>query len=176
MGGTTGTYALRYPSQTDAPDGATQIQDLAEDVDGALAGVASPTAQTFTPAWSNIGSAVFDINTGWYYKIGKLVFVCIYAHVATAGSGTTALTVSLPSAPYRTSRQVLSFNADGIRGTGSSVNGYAVIFSTAEGFSGALVDRLRGSSNAATNIDTNVTGADLSVNGRLTVQGWYREA
>jgi hypothetical protein len=34
--GTTANYSLRYPAETDAPDGATQIQDLAEDVDTAL--------------------------------------------------------------------------------------------------------------------------------------------
>lgn len=34
--GTTTNYALRYPALTDAPDGPTQVQDLAEDVDAAL--------------------------------------------------------------------------------------------------------------------------------------------
>lgn len=36
--GTTVNYSLRYPAETDSPDGATQIQNLAEDVDGAIAG------------------------------------------------------------------------------------------------------------------------------------------
>lgn len=34
--GTTTNFALRYPAETDAPDGATQIQNLAEDVDAAI--------------------------------------------------------------------------------------------------------------------------------------------
>jgi hypothetical protein len=35
--GTTTNYALRYPAETDAPDGATQIENLANDVDAAIA-------------------------------------------------------------------------------------------------------------------------------------------
>ena len=42
--GTTSNFALRYPALTDTPDGATQIQNLADDTDAAI------LAQT-TPAW-----------------------------------------------------------------------------------------------------------------------------
>ena len=37
-------------------------------------------------------------------------------------------------------------------------------------------DRIRGSSNDSTNIDSNITGADLSAGATLIIQGFYREA
>jgi hypothetical protein len=39
--GTTTNYSLRYPEDTDAPDGPAQMQNLADDVDTSLAGVAA---------------------------------------------------------------------------------------------------------------------------------------
>lgn len=48
--GTTTNFALRYPEETDAPDGATQIQNLAEDVDSAIDDATS--SQFVTPVFA----------------------------------------------------------------------------------------------------------------------------
>jgi hypothetical protein len=48
--GTTTNYSLRYPEETDAPDGATQIENLAEDVDAAL--LAATATQFVVPLFA----------------------------------------------------------------------------------------------------------------------------
>lgn len=79
--GTTNNYGLRYSESSDPPNGAQQIQDLAEDVDAALAGVANalghpPAAQmvcsnnvqqfpTGVSAPVTFNSAPIDTAGGW---------------------------------------------------------------------------------------------------------------
>jgi hypothetical protein len=137
---------------------------------------APPSATAYTPVFSGIGTADFSVRAGWHVNIGKMRFVNIYAKIGTAGSGSSVVTASLPTTPDRSNRQLIPFSGDGLRGTGSSVQGVAPIFSSAEGFSGAQVDRIRGSSNSTPNIDTNIIGSDLSANAFLNIQGWYLEA
>jgi hypothetical protein len=137
--------------------------------------VTGTTWQTYTPTVANAGTAVFAIRDGWYFKIGKLVYFEAYITCSAAGSGTTGITVSLPSTPYRgiggnTRRQYVGVYAGGIAaGTNSSIGGHAVglIQPTA---TGAQLDQVRGPT------DILVRGENLSATATLTINGWYREA
>jgi hypothetical protein len=133
------------------------------------------TWTTYTPTVTNGGSVTWTTRTGFYYKIGKLVFVCVYLNVNAVGTGTSIVAVDMPSSVDRTFRQVLTVHAETIGANGnatSSIRGGECVFFT--GGSGATSDRLRvdnGTSN-----ESNIQGLDLLANGLITIQGWYREA
>lgn len=131
---------------------------------------------TYTPTVTNAGSATWNTRTGFYQRTGTgLVNVCVYLAVNAVGSGSGILMVDMPTAVYRGTRQVLTMHTESIGPNGSHVGtGQAVFFTSG---SGGTTDRLRTSSNDATNRDLNITGADLiATGGTITIQGWYREA
>jgi hypothetical protein len=143
-------------------------------VTGNLA-VSATTWSTYTPAITGGGTVTWTSRTGYYYKLGKIVFVCVYLNVLAAGSGTSLVTIDMPSTVDRTNRQVLTLHVETIGANGnatSSIRGGECVFFT--GGTGATSDRLRvdnGTSN-----ESNIQGADLLAGGLLTIQGWYREA
>lgn len=142
---------------------------------GAELSVTGTTWQTYTPVVSGAGSATFGTRDGWYYKIGKLVFVQTYIALSAAGTGTGTVTISLPSTPYRgpggnTRRQYLPAYAGGIvAGTNSGVGGTAIGNINFSG-AGAQIDQLRGPT------DILIRGDNLSATSVITLSGWYREA
>jgi len=150
----------------------------AMDSSGAFRIYGGNSPASYTPTWANIGTATFTTNTGWYWKVGKMVFVTIYASINAAGSGTgTPITVTLPSNPDRSTRQMLPLHGETIKvngGLGASTirGGGAVTFT---GGSGAVIDRLRVTDSDGDG-DNNIFGVDLSAGGILTITGWYREA
>lgn len=146
--------------------------------DGAFRIYGGNAPTSYTPTWGNAGSATFASTSGYYWKLGKIVFVAIGGTLSGAGSGTTTpLTVTLPTSPDRSIRQTLTLHAETVTvkgGTGASTirNGQAVTFA---GGSGTVVDRLRVTDSDGDG-DDNLFGADLKSNSILTIQGWYREA
>jgi hypothetical protein len=129
---------------------------------------------TFTPTVGNDGTATYSTRTGWWVQIGPMRYVCIYLVVNAAGSGTGIVTVSVPFNVDRTTRQTLAMHTESVGPNGSHIgNGQCVYFT---GGSGGVADRLRTSSNDATNRDSNITGADLLAGGIIVIQGWLREA
>ncbi|HEY7431997.1 MAG TPA: hypothetical protein VH641_14845 [Streptosporangiaceae bacterium] len=163
--GTTANYALRYPALSDTPDGATQIENLAEDVDAALDGVANPTFSSYTPAVGNGGTVTWTTRTGWYAKHGKWVFFNVYLVVNAAGSGASGVTIDAPSNIDRTTRQPVA----GLMLQASAHNGSLVLQANTSG-SGATFDRLNDSGG------TQITGAMLTAGAVIAIQGSYREA
>jgi hypothetical protein len=137
--------------------------------------VSTTTWTTYTPTVANGGTVTWTTRTGYYYKLGKIVFVCIYLNANAAGSGTSIVTVDMPSSVDRGNRQALTLHAETIGANGnatSSIRGGECVFFT--GGSGATCDRLRvdnGTSN-----ESNIQGVDLLSGGLITIQGWYREA
>jgi hypothetical protein len=139
--------------------------------------VSSTTWSTYVPAVANGGTATWTQQVGWYKKLGKLVFVEIYLSANAAGSGTTGITISLPSTPYRdggsganTTRQFLGAYCGGVAaGTNSSISGTfsAVVLA---GGSGAIIDQFRGPT------DIQMRGEQIGTSTIVTIQGWYREA
>lgn len=138
--------------------------------------VGATTWQTYVPTIANQGTAVWGQQLGWYKKLGKIVLIEIYLAASAVGSGTTPITITLPSTPYRdgggaaTTRQFIGAHAGGVgAGTNVSVSGAftALIFA---GGVGAVIDRISG----PTAID--MRGENISATLALTIQGWYREA
>ncbi|MFF1450175.1 hypothetical protein ACFVYF_18850 [Streptomyces sp. NPDC058274] len=138
--------------------------------------VSATTWTSYTPTIGNAGSATWSNVLGWYKKFGKIVFVEVYLVASAAGSGTSNLTFTLPSTPFRdgnganTSRQVLTVHIDNfVAGSNSFVSGSgtAVVFA---GGSGSTVDAVRGPTNIS------MQGQNIASNTILTIQGWYREA
>jgi hypothetical protein len=138
--------------------------------------VSSTTWSTYVPTVTNGGSVTWSQQLGWYKKLGKLVFVEIYLAASGAGSGTTGLTIGLPSTPYRdgggaaTTRQYLGAYCGGVAaGTNSSISGSfsAVVLA---GGSGAVIDQFRGPT------DIQMRGEQIQTSTIITIQGWYREA
>jgi hypothetical protein len=84
----TAKYGLRYPSLADAPNGPSQLQTLAEDVEGTLAdGLLAWKA--YTPVWTSSSTYPLINNgsaTGRYCQLGHLV---IFNATITVGSTTT---------------------------------------------------------------------------------------
>ena len=132
------------------------------------------TWTSYTPTVSGAGSATWTTRDGWYYKLGKIVFIGVYLQASGAGSGTSNVTITLPSTPYRGSsanrRQRIGCHAGAVTaGTNSSVSGSfnAVVFA---GGSGAQIDRFSG----PTGID--LRGDNVAATTIITMDGWYREA
>jgi hypothetical protein len=98
---------------------------------------------SYTPTVGGGGSATFGIRTGWYYQLGDLVYVEAYITLSAAGSGTSPITVSLPSEPYRGTaqfRQVVSGYGGGIAaGSNTSISGSFCGLVLASG-TGAMLD------------------------------------
>lgn len=136
------------------------------------------TTTPYTPVWANIGTATFTTNVGWYWRLGKMIFFTAHALINAAGSGTgTAVTVTAPTNPDRTTRQLIPLHGETIKvngGTGAQTirNGQGVIFT---GGAGAVIDRLRVTDSDGDG-DNNIFGVDLISGGQITLTGWYREA
>lgn len=138
--------------------------------------VGSTTWTSYTPTWANTGGATFATNTGYYYKLGKIVFVVIYAALSGGGSGSGIVTVTTPSSVDRTGRQVLTVHAEtvGVNGGGTAtIRGGEAVFFT--GGSGAVADRIRIDDRDGDG-EQNLLGVDIQSTSVITVQGWYREA
>lgn len=128
---------------------------------------------SYTPTVGNGGSATFATRDGWYKKIGTLVYVEAYIVASALGSGTTNVTISLPSVPYRGSanrRQRIGCYGGAITaGSNVSTSGPFEALILAGG-SGAQIDQLAGPT------DKPLRGENISASANITINGWYREA
>jgi len=132
--------------------------------------IADTNFSDYVPVMTGGGSAVYT-SDGWSYKFGKLRYVHAFVQCTAAGSGTTGITISLPSVPYRSGhRQYLTVYAGGIAaGTNSATGGTAIGNINFTG-SGDQIDQIRSST------DVQYRGANLGATTTFTVDGWYREA
>lgn len=138
--------------------------------------VSTTTWATYAPNVTNGGTVTWTTRTGYYWKLGKLVFVCIYLVANAAGSGTSGVSVDLPSSPDRSTRQTMTLHGEtiGVGGTGGGTirGGEAVWYPTG---TGATSDRLRVDDSDGDG-ENNILGVDLKAGATITIQGWYREA
>lgn len=128
--------------------------------------VAYGTDHTYTPTLGGTGGATYSNRTGWYFRIGQLVYFSAYAVVSGAGSGGSNVTVTAPVNVDRTTRQRVGASIEGAT-AGNNGSCSALWFTTG---SGDASDRLRNSTGG------NLTGADLQVGTIIAVEGWIREA
>jgi hypothetical protein len=132
---------------------------------------------SFTPVYTNTGGATTAVNVGWYKKLGKMVYVTIYTAWSGTGTGTSGVTVDLPSIPFRagaganTTRQMLTGD---LYGTFSTIHtGLADGLCTVPFFAGDTTAR------SATIRDFShsfLLGENIASTTILTIEGWYREA
>lgn len=159
------------PTEIDLVAALTTIGNTFFDANGVIT---SYDINTFTPTVGNDGSATYSTRTGWWVQMGPLRYVLIYLVVNAAGSGTGIVTVSVPFNVDRSTRQTLAMHTESVGPNGSHIgNGQAVFF---VGGTGGVADRLRTSSNDATNRDSNITGADMLAGGIITIEGFLRAA
>jgi hypothetical protein len=134
--------------------------------------VGATTWTSFTPTWAGLGTGTLSTNVGWYKKLGKIVFVEIYAVWNVAGSGSSGVQVQFPTVPFRdgngagTTRQyVFGFIAGS---NGGVVDGVCSLpaFAGDSGTTGATIRRFDG---------INVQGSNFINASIVTIQGWYRE-
>lgn len=130
------------------------------------------TQTPWTPTWSGIGSAVVGVNFGEYYKLGKWVFWHLYTTFTANGSGTTQVSFTLPSTPFRdgvgpnTTRQSAG---DGWASTLNIMSPGDIRAQVAAGGSGATT--------VLSFYDANAFQGQYLANGTLlTLNGMYREA
>lgn len=136
----------------------------------------SPTdIATYVPTVAGGGSATFNIQTGYYSRTDQWIDVVLYLSVSVAGSGSSNVTVDMPSAVDRSIRQALLIHGETVGAGGGSgiIRGGECVFFTSG--SGATSDRLRVDANAADG-EANITGADLKSGALITITGRYREA
>jgi hypothetical protein len=131
----------------------------------------SPTS--YTPTWSGLGTATMSRNLGWYWRIGKLVFIEIYAQFASGpGTGTTGISVTLPSTPFRegaganSTRQLITGWADAMNIMSPGLMFLPVYAGGSGAASGAL---------CMYDFSTLQT-QHLQAGTIFTIQGYYREA
>lgn len=142
--------------------------------DGAFRIYGGNAPTTYTPTVGNGGTVTWTTRTGYYWKLGKMVYVTIQLTVNVAGSGTGIVTVDMPSSVDRTTRQALTMHTESTGPTSSHIGGGECVFFV--GGTGATADRLRTDEGSATGREANITGADLLAGGIIVIQGWYREA
>lgn len=128
---------------------------------------------TFTPNTSNDGGATYSKKTGYYYLLGKLCIFNVELVVSGAGSGTGNFQVSIPPQFNidRTNRQCVTCHTESSGPNGSHIgDGQAVALASGSTHS-PLFDRIRTSSNGATNGDVSMQGQDLLVGANICVTG-----
>lgn len=143
--------------------------------DGAAWGsVAVPVTKSWTPTWSNGGSATYSTNSAIYLMLGPIVMVNVFTVVGAAGSGTNLVGLTMPTNVDRSRRQALVLHTESIGAGGNAAShiggGEAVFLTTG---SGSGTDRLRIDEGGTTGKENNIEGSDLLSGGSLTLQGWY---
>lgn len=135
----------------------------------------APVYTTFTPVWHG-HDANMSTNSGWYYKVGKMVFYNIYTVFSTSSSLTGGVSVEVPTTPLRTpGRQQLGvvWFTDVLPGGNFPDANCMGHHSTFAGDTGTNTAVLR---NYKSNTFTGglITGPSPST--IITIQGVYREA
>lgn len=146
-------------------DGQVWAQGTAFESDGTISTYASSNFNTYTPAITGHGSATFNQRTGYWQRIGPMIFFVAYLTVNAAGSGTGTVTITAPTNIDRSTRQFVPAHLQSLT-TGNTGTGAAVAFQSG---SGKVFDGIRSPTNGA------VMGSDLLSGGVIVIQGFYRE-
>lgn len=131
--------------------------------------------KSYSPVVAGGGSLAFSTQDGWYFKLGPLVYVNIYLVASAAASGVANITITTPTNPDRSHRQVLRGFATSWGG-GNHDRDVALVAFT--GGSGAVWDALYTSQNTATDYVRVMsdTGATWPAGAVTVISGWYLSA
>lgn len=145
------------------PDGFVSLNGAIMDGNSQFLSYAS--AQSYTPNIGGDGAATYSNLTGWWYRIGPMIFFSAYAVATGAGTGGSNVTITAPTNIDRTTRQRVGASLEAMT-AGNSGSGSAVAFTTG---SGNVFDRIRNSTGG------NIIGTDITATSIIAVEGWYRE-
>lgn len=148
------------------PDSFIALNSTLFDATGVAITYAGSEFNTYTPTIGGDGTATYSNRTGWWQRIGGMIFFSAYAVASGAGSGASNVTITAPTDIDRTTRQRVGATLEAMT-AGNSGSCSAVAFTTG---SGATFDRIRNSTGG------NITGADITATSIIAVEGWYREA
>jgi hypothetical protein len=138
--------------------------------DGAYRVYQNNTPTTFTPVVTGGGTVTWTTRTGWWFRIGKMIYVSMHLVVNAAGSGAANFQVDAPTATVSgATDQILLTHFQ----SGTTRVGYTDHFM---GGTAATFDRIRVQDGGAADTVTNLVGSQLTAGAILVIQGWYREA
>lgn len=135
------------------------------DAAGALQTYADNAFTTYTPTVNNGGVVTWNTRTGYWQRVGKMIFFTVYLTVNGAGSGAANVQITAPTAVDRSTRQTVLAYMDNITAAREGVGNLVSL----PGGAGTTFERLRDHNNIV------VTGADLLAGAEITIEGWYRE-
>lgn len=141
------------------------------------------TFDSFTPGSTAHGTLTWASRVGFYFKIGKLVWVTMFYEVNASGTGTVEWQPILPSTPDRgggSYRQALLVTVEGVQAGARRSTGNAIIFA---GDTGPSISRVRITQGGANeeNILGNMLlsaaarGGGATSGSLITISGWYKE-
>ncbi|MEU0398345.1 hypothetical protein ABZ208_37505 [Streptomyces sp. NPDC006208] len=167
----TGSSEINLYSETGVGAGDSEINLLASLIEfhgnvAAIATYAGNAFTTYTPTVTGGGAVTWTTRTGWWQRVGKMIFFNAYLVVNVAGSGALNVAITAPTNIDRTIRQTVFVSGEGL----TAGNSGSLALTAFTGGAGATFDRLRNSAG------TNITGAALAAGADITVTGWYREA
>jgi hypothetical protein len=125
----------------------------------------------FVPVWTNVGTAGFSVNTGFYKQIGDFFHVNIYAVLDAAGSGTNPVTVTIPDVTiHRDNWQILTCHYQ--RSGTDFMTGNGLCLDTG---SGGTIDRIRVQDGSISpGFVRNLQGSFMEIGTRIVLQGFLR--
>lgn len=153
--------------------GDTASEFVVDGTSGDLTTYSNNTFTTYTPTVAGGGTVTWTTRTGWWMRVGKMIFFNAYLVVNAAGSGAGVVTITAPTSIDRTTEQPVPCHTTSTTTAGAVMNGHAVALTT-----GAtnVIDRISVSNDGATNRDNILAGANLLAGARVSIAGWYREA
>lgn len=113
----------------------------------------------YSPTVVNGGTVTWTTKTGYWWRLGKMVFVCIMLEVNAAGSGGSGITVTLPTDVDPTLDQMLP---------GKQATAGVILGPMSAALGTNNISQIRRHDGSI------VTGADLVATARFTIQGFYR--
>lgn len=160
-----GAYA-GLPSEIDIDTGILRINSgTTFNATGVIDSYGADAFPPYAPTVTGSGGATWSTRTGWYQRLGKMVYFNAYLSASGAGSGAASFQVDTPTPIYRGTRQTISAHISGVTGPGAGE--YSGLCFTSG--TGATIDRL-------TRGGANLTGVDITAAALITIEGWYREA
>lgn len=163
--GTTNGYGLHYPESTYPPNGAGQMQQLAEDVDDTFTNFNTRINQ-LDSGWQDITSQCTPMNSSTLAEVSVRRYGPIVAVYATV---TLGIAINVPTSGNTTNTEL--FLLPTAWGSGNSLNHQQYVGGS--GATGSVCNFLIDPSDNAILISATTPGTALNVGSTLNVSGMF---